>query len=113
MINLAEKLLETMLSELDLPSWPLGSEVSKAFSDTKGGLSFVRAIFGLEGMPDRILGLGVEIKECNLNNNKDSEYPCVKKLKEKRDKIAADIQANGFLFNWDVFDNFWDKLPGD
>ena len=107
------KILETMFSELDLPSWPLGPEVSKAFSDSKGGLAFVRIIFDIKGMPDRILGLGVDIKECNLTNNKDPESLCVKKLKEKRSKIAADIHAKGLLFTWDIFDNFWDKLPGD
>ena len=105
--------MDQFLSELDLPSYPLGTEVTKAFIDPVGGVSFIQSIFEIPGMADRIMTMGAEIKECNMKYGEDPYCSCVEELKLKRDQIKKDVEANGILFNWDVFDNFWDKLPGD
>lgn len=113
MKEIDEAVLAKVLSELDLPSYNLGTELGSAFSNRKTGLVFLRSIFEIEGMADRVMSLGPEIKECNIKHAQDPKCSCVKELKEKRAQIGKDITAHGVLFNSDVFDNFWDHLPGD
>ena len=106
-------ILERLLSELDLPSYGLGTELSKAFIDPGGGVNFIRLIFSIPGMANRIMSLAPEIKECNIIYQTDPVCSCVVELKQKRDEIMQEVRSHGIASLWDVFDNFWDKLPGD
>lgn len=93
-----------------ISSYPLGAELQKAFS---GEFSFIKALFAIPEMPKRIMDMAQHIKDCNLNNKGNENALCVIALKKERDEIAKDVVENGLVFEWDIFDNFWDKLPGD
>jgi len=112
MQNVPDFLLNKLLQELDLPSYPLGSELEKAIYSS-GGIPFIRRLFAIPGMSDKIFDMTVEIKKCNLDSRGDLNHSCVKDLQKKREDIKEEIERNGLVFIWDVMDNFWDKLPGD
>lgn len=105
-------LLDSMMMELDLPTYALGTELEKAVGG-QAGIPYFKMLFSLPGMQDRILDMSVKIKACNVQYAADPTCSCVAELKAERQKIWDDVVSAGFLMNWDIMDNLWDKLPGD
>ena len=110
----SSRIIKFLCHELDLPSYSLGSEVGKAFVDPVGGLAFIQSIFEeIPGIEEEIKQIGDDIKKCNSMVKLHPSNSCVNRLKERRVGISQKMKDHGMYFNWDVFDNFWDKLPGD
>lgn len=109
----SKRIVSKLMHEMDIPSYSMGKIMASAISDPVGGLAFVQDIFDIPGMGEKIVSLGEKIRQCNDQYRKNKLTNCVEDMKKEREKIRKEIQGHGYFFTWDVFDNFWDKLPGD
>ena len=108
----AQKIIQQILIELRLPTYSMGHELEKSM-DGPWGVPYYEILFSKPSMKKRMLQIGEDIKKCNEKNKDNEEAECVQKLKAERTDFARDVIKMGLLFNWDIVDNYWDKLPGD